>query len=102
MEAFKSIYRSRTESHFRYGNIIWDTYGEVLLTKLQKIQNGAAPVVTKSDYDAEAGPLIDELQWNPSRELIISDTAVMMFEIMNNMAPSTLLAFLNHLGMCMD
>ena len=56
MEALKTKYRSLIESHFRYGNIIWGTCGEVLLTKLQKIQNRVAHVITKSDYDAEAEP----------------------------------------------
>ena len=90
MEALKTIYKSLIESHFRYGNIVWGTCGEVLLTKLQKIQNRAERVITKCDYDAEAGPLIDELGWKTVRELIISDTAVMMFKIMNNMAPQYL------------
>ena len=62
MEALKTIYRSLIETHFRYGNIIWGTCGEILLTKLQKVQNRAARVITKSDYDAEARPLIDELE----------------------------------------
>ena len=87
MEALETIYRGLIETHFRYGNIIWGTCGEILLTKLQKIQNRAAGVITKSDYDAEARPLIDELEWKTVRELIISDTAVMMFKIMNNMVP---------------
>ena len=54
--------------------------------KITKNQNKAARVITKSDYDAEAGPLINELGWKTVRELIMSDTAVMTFKIMNNMA----------------
>ena len=87
MEVLKTIYRSLVESHFRYGNIIWGTCGEVLLTKLQKMQNRAARIITKSDYDTEAGPLIDKLGWKTIRELNNNDAAVMMFKIMNNMAP---------------
>ena len=87
MEVLKTIYRSLVESHFRYGNIIWGTCGEVLLTKLQKMQNRAARIIMKSDYDMDAGPLIDKLGWKTIRELNNNDTAVMMFKIMNNMAP---------------
>ena len=87
MEVSKTIYRSLAESHFRYGNIIWGTCGEVLLTKLQKMQNRAARIITKSDYDTDAGPLIDKLGWKTIRELNNNDAAVMMFKIMNNMAP---------------
>ena len=87
MEVLKTIYRSLVESHFRYGNIMWGTCGEVLLTKLQKMQNRAARIITKSDYDTDAGPLIDKLGWKTIRELNNNDAAVMMFKILSNMAP---------------
>ena len=87
MEVLKTTYRSLVESHFRYGNIIWGTCGEVLLTKLQKMQNRAARIITKSDYDTDTGPLIDKLGWKTIRELNNNDVAVMMFKIMNNMTP---------------
>ena len=86
MEVLKTIYRSLVESHFRYGNIIWGTLGEVLLTKLQKLQNRAARLIMKSDYDTDAGPLIDKLGWKTIMELNNNDVAIMMFKIMNNMA----------------
>ena len=97
MEALKTIYRILIESHFRHGSILWGTCGEVLPTKLHKIQDRAARVITKSDYDVEAGPLIDELGWKTVRELILSDTAVMMFKIMNNIAPQYLIGIFQQL-----
>ena len=54
------------------------------------MQNRAARIITKSDYDTEAGPLIDKLGWKTIRELNNNDAAVMMFKIMNNMAPPCL------------
>ena len=57
MEVLKTIYRSLVESHFRCGNIIWGTCGKGLLTKLQKMQNRAARIIMKSDYDTDAGQL---------------------------------------------
>ena len=60
---------------------------EVLLTKPQKVQNRAARVITKSEYDNDAGPLINPQGWKNVRELVQADTAVMMFKIMNNMPP---------------
>ena len=87
LETLKTIYRSLIESHFRYGNIIWGTCGETLLTRLQKVQNRAARVITKSDYDSNAAPLIEELGWKTIRELIHHDTAVMMYKVTNEMAP---------------
>ena len=51
------------------------------------MQNTAARIITKSDYDTDAGPLIDKLGWKTIRELNNYDAAVMIFKIMNNMAP---------------
>ena len=51
------------------------------------MQNRAARIITKSDYDTDAGPLIDKLGWKTIRELNNNDAAVMMLKIMNNMAP---------------
>ena len=51
------------------------------------MQNRAARIITKSDYDTEAGPLTDKLGWKTISELNNNDAAVMMFKIMNNMAP---------------
>ena len=45
----------------------------------KKMQNRAARIITKSDYDTDAGPLIDKLGWKTIRELNNNDAAVMMF-----------------------
>ena len=51
MDALQTIYRSLVESHIRYGDLVWGSCGEVLLTKLKKIQNRAECIVTRSEYD---------------------------------------------------
>ena len=61
MDALQTIYRSLVESHIRYGNVVWGSYGEVLLTKLQKVQNRAACIVTRFEFEVNAEPLIKEL-----------------------------------------
>ena len=39
-------------------DIVWGNCGETNATKLQKLQNRAARVLTHSSFDAEAGPLL--------------------------------------------
>ena len=62
------LYNSLIESHFRYVNIIWGNCGEIFLTRLQKLQNRAARIITGSDYDTPAEPLIEQLGWKTVRE----------------------------------
>ena len=66
----KISYNSLIETHFRYGNIIWGNCGETFLTRLQKLQNQAARIITGSDYDSPAEPLIEQLGWKTVREWI--------------------------------
>ena len=92
--SIKKIYRSLIEVTLDMVTL-FGVLGEKFYWKnYKKIQNRAARVITRSDYDAEAGPLIDELGSKTVREVIISDTAVMMFKIMNNMAPQYLTGIL--------
>ena len=86
----KILYNSLIETHFRHGNIIWGNCRETFLTRLQKLQNRAARIITGSDYDTPAEPLIEQLGWKTVRELIQNDTSVMMYKSMNNMAPAYL------------
>ena len=57
----KILYNSLIETHFRYGNIILGNCGETFLTRLQKLQNRAARIITGSNYDTPAEPLIEQL-----------------------------------------
>ena len=90
MDALQTIYRSLVESHIRYGNVVWGSCEEVLLTKLQKVQNRAERIVTRSEFDVNAEPLIKELGWKMVRELVRNDTAITMYKSMNKIVPTYL------------
>ena len=57
------------ETSFRYGNIIWENCEETFLTRLHKLQHRTARIITGSDYDTPAEPLIEQLGWKTVREL---------------------------------
>ena len=75
----KILYNSLIKARFRYGNIIWRNCGETFLTRIQKLQNREARIITGSDFDTPAEPLIEQLRWKTVWELIQTDTSVMMF-----------------------
>ena len=86
MDALHTIHRSLVESHVRYGNVVWGSCGEVLLTKLQKLQNRVARIVTRSEFDENAEPLIKELRWKTVR----CDTGITMHKSLHKIAPTYL------------
>ena len=57
---------------------VWDGLSKTLNDKLQKLQYPVARVITKSRYDASAGPLLDMLGW---------DRVMIMCKTFNNQMP---------------
>ena len=49
------------EPQFDYCSSVWDGLNESLSNKLQKLQNWAARVITRSNYDGSAGDLLENL-----------------------------------------
>ena len=56
------VYSALIQPHFDHCCSVWDELGGTLATKLQKLQNRAARVITRSSYDADAGALLTLLQ----------------------------------------
>ena len=53
------------EPNFNYCSSDWDAdFNQHLSNNLQKLQNRAARIVTKSSYVASAGPILDMLGWD--------------------------------------
>ena len=84
----RQMYKSLVEPHFRYCCPVWDNVGETSLTKLQKLQNRAARIVTGSRYDQSVLPLIRALGWPTVREILDLETLKLVFKSLNGDAPS--------------
>jgi hypothetical protein len=55
------VYQVLVEPDFSYCAPIWDGLGNKLSEKLQKLQNRAARVITRSSYDISSSSLLEEL-----------------------------------------
>ena len=60
------------------------------LQTLQKLQNRAARIVTRSNFDSSAEPLIHNLKWPTINDIIRSQTATIMYKSLNGLAPEYL------------
>ena len=47
-------------SHFDYYSLVWDECADYLLTKLQKLKNRAARVITGSSYGTNSEDILSE------------------------------------------
>ena len=84
------IYQALIQPHFDYCCSVWDNLGETLSNKMQKLQNRAVRVITRSPYDASANPLLDSLHLDNLSLRRKKIKAKIMFKILKGDAPDYL------------
>ena len=84
------MYRGIVEPHFRYCCSVWGCCGKTQIDALQRLQNRAARIVTNSSYHVSATGLIKKLGWPTISDIILSETATIMFKSTNSLAPEYL------------
>ena len=84
------MYRGIVEPHFRYCSSVWGCCGATNLLTLQKLQNRAARIVTKSKFDTPAMELIHNLNWPTVSDIIRSETATTTYKSLNGLVPEYL------------
>ena len=81
------VYTALIQPHFDYCCSAWDELGGTLATKLQKLQNRAARVITRSSYDADAGALLTLLILKgnaPSHLRSLFSVRTLEYDVRNN------------------
>ena len=86
-ETLRTIYTGIVEPYFRYCCSVWGCCGVTEINQLQKLQNRAARIVTGSSFDAPGMPLIKKLDWKTIDELIATESNIMVFKSLHELAP---------------
>ena len=84
------IYKGLIEPHFVYCSAVWDGLTQQLSEKLQKLQNRAIRVITKSSYDTSSRLLLNSLGWDNLSSRRAKQKANLMYKCINNLAPAYL------------
>ena len=79
--------------YFDYRSVVWENCNKSLATKLRKLQNHAARIMTFSPYDASVDNLFTSLAWKKLEAQQKIQTATMVFNSPNGLA----LQYLNSL-----
>ena len=58
-----AIYKSLIQPVFVYCDVVWDNLDQGLATKLQKLQNRAARIITFQGYDVCSAQIRKQLNW---------------------------------------
>ena len=84
------IYQALILPHFDYCSPFWDELRVTLSDKLQKLQNRAARVITRSSYDTSASILLSRLNWDNLSTRRKKLKATLMFKIIKGLSPAYL------------
>ena len=57
------------------------------ISKLQKLQNRAATIITNNSFDASSKPLIQNLDWKTINDTITHESRAMVYKSINDIAP---------------
>ena len=85
-----NVYNSLVQPDFDYCNVVWGNCSKNLCSKLQKLQNRAARVLTFSNYDCGTSELFQNLKWSKLVLQRAVSKAIMLHSIVNNTAPEYL------------
>ena len=89
-ETLKTLYTAIVEPHLRYCCSVWGCACSTELNQLQKLQNRAARIITDSSFDTPSRPPIDQLGWKTIEQLIASESKIMVFKSLHELAPQYL------------
>ena len=89
-EILHCIYSDLVTPHFDYCSVVWSNCGKTLSEKLQKLQNRAARILTSSPYDADAGYLLQQLDWKYLITQRQIQVALMVFKALNDLGHNCL------------
>ena len=84
------VYPGFIEPYFSYCAPVWDGLGHTLSDRLQKLQNRAARVITRSSYDISSNLLLDQLKWNNLSVNRLKQKAILMYKTLNGQTPQYL------------
>ena len=83
----QKIYAALIEPQFDYCSTVWDGISKKLSDKLQKLQNRAARVITRSTYETSATVLLDKLGWEQLQTRRKKQKVVTVFKAIHKLTP---------------
>ena len=96
LKTAKTIYNSLIEPLFDYCDVVWDTIGAVPSTRLQKLNNRAARVITQTGYEVRSSDIRNQLGWSTLDERRQNHKSIMMYKVLNGIAPAYLKRYFSY------
>ena len=85
--SLKRLCTSTVEPHSRFCCAVWGCCDITEISKLQRLHNRAARIITNSSFDAPSKQLIQNLNWKTINDMIKHEIRTVVYKSINNIAP---------------
>ena len=82
-----TLYETLVLPHLYYGSVVWDGLDKGLVNKLQRLQNRAARIITKTSWEVRSSDVLASLKWETLEKRRYNLKKNFMVKIMNDKAP---------------
>ena len=89
-QSLETIYFSFIRSGMEYGDMLWTGTYENDLAKLDRIEIEALRIITGATARSNVNLTYSEVNWHPLRERRVNHSLIMMYKIINGLAPEYL------------
>ena len=90
LDVLNTIYKSLIQPVFDYCDVVWDNLGQGLATRIQKLQNRAAHIITFQGYDVCSAQIRKQLNWEELASRRQRHLSLLMYDTVNGNVPSYL------------
>ena len=81
------VYNALVQPYFDYCSLVWQNCKLELQSKLQKLQNRAARIITEDNWEIRSKDVLKKLNWLPLNQLRLTDTLLFMHKILKDEVP---------------
>lgn len=82
-----TIYKALVQPHLDYACIVWDGLDKGLALKLQRLQNRAARIITRSNWEVRSSDILASLNWDTLEQRRYSLKKKFMIKTLNGKTP---------------
>ena len=90
LDVLNTIYKSLIQPVFDYCDFVWDNLDQGLATRIQKLQNRAARIITFQGYDVRSAQIRKQLNWEELISRRQRHLSLLMYDTVNGNVSSYL------------
>ena len=86
-KCLSQVYNALVQPYFDYCSLVWQNCKLELQSKLQKLQNRAARIITGDNWEIRSKDVLNKLNWLPLNQRRLTDTLLFMRKIFKDEVP---------------